>query len=372
MFRTLDRHVLCEWLKIFAIMVSVMIGILIMDDMYRTLGKLFELGVPTWRILQYYCYLMPSLVPVILPVSMLLSFIFTLSALHRNNEITAMRAAGMNDFRITRSLWIASVLIAVLFFWMNGSVIPRSKEVSRKIYDSALIERSAKNNTLSDASIVNNLCFNNRKNSRLWYMNSFSRNTNVGNGVTVSILDSKDREIARIMARRGVYDDVDKCWFFLDGQEIEYDAARNKSVRAVGFDKKYYRNFTERPQIMILSMARPQDLSLFENNTVLEALGGDDDFSDALPYLVRKYSIWASPMICLIVLAIAIPFSITGVRVNPVVGVTKTMGAFFAYFIIDSIMTALGGNGLIPPAVAALVPPVAVAVWTVFLYRKHF
>lgn len=93
-------------------------------------------------------------------------------------------------------------------------------------------------------------------------MNAFSQATNKGRGVRVSILDRMGREISRIMAREGVYDETEFCWFFTDGQEITYAPDTHRPIKAIGFDKKYYKNFDEEPNIMILSMRRPKDLSL--------------------------------------------------------------------------------------------------------------
>ncbi len=369
----LDRYILFEWFKVFCIAVAVMVGILLMNDMYSTLGNLFESGIASEQILLYYALLSPTLIPIFLPISLLLSFMFVLGSLHRNNEITSMRAAGMNDFRITRSLWLASFVIAGVFLWLNASVIPQCKEQSRKLYDNAMVEKQMRSSTgNTNAGIVKTLCFNNRRDSRLWFMNSFSRMTNVGKGVRVSTLDSKGRELSCVMAREGVYDDVDKCWFFIDGQEITYDVEKNKQKMAMGFNKKVFKDFKERPDIMLLSMNRPSDLSLSENKKILDALGNDENYKDALPYLVRKYSIWSSPLICIIVLAIAIPFAMSGVRTNPMVGVSKTIGMFFGYFILDSIMTGLGSKGIISPLIAALIPPFLILIFTAFLYRKNF
>ena len=342
-----------------------------MNDMYSTLDNLFESGASTFTILKYYAFLSPTLIPVFLPISLLLSFIFILGSLHRNNEITAMRAAGMSDLRITRALWIASVVASGFFFWLNASAIPQCKEASRKIYDNAILE-SKISEGYKGAGVIVSLCFNNRRDKRLWFLNSFSRVTNKGRGVRVSVLDDQAREIYRVMAREGVYDDVDKCWFFVDGQEMEFDAKNNRPIRAVGFDKRYFRNFKERPEIMILSMEKVHDLSLNENKILLDAFGADGEYAAALPYLVRQYSLWLSPLVCVVVLAIAIPFSMTGVRTNPMVGVSKTIGMFFAYFVLESLMNGLGGKGIIPPLVAALIPPCIILVWTAFLYRKVF
>ena len=371
--RTLiDRYILVEWVKIFLIAIAVMLGILLMNDMYSTLGKLFESGVGTHRILLYYALLSPTLLPIFLPISLLLSFMFVLGAMHRSNEITAMRAAGMNDLRITRSLWFASFVLAGAFLWLNASVIPFCKETSRKIYDDAMMERQLKISQVERVGVVAPLCFNNRRDGRLWFLNSFSKNTNRGNGARVSILDGDSREVARVMAREAVYDDVDKCWFFLDGQYMRFDPKTGNLSKPEVFGKRYFRNFGENPQIMILSMSRPEDLSLSENKVLLDAFGNDENYGEARPYMVRKYSIWVSPLICVIVLAIAIPFSMSGVRTNPMVGVSKTIGMFFAYFVLENVMSGLGAKGALPPMVAAFCPPLLIFVWTLFLYRKVF
>ena len=103
--------------------------------------------------------------------------------------------------------------------------------------------------------------------------------------------------------------------------------------------------------------------------TLIDAFNDKESY-EAKPYLVRWYSIWASAFACIIVVAIAIPFSVAGVRTNPMVGVSKTVGLFFLYFVIDSIFSALGGRGYIPPLWASTIPVVAMMLFALSLYRK--
>ena len=58
----------------------------------------------------------------------------------------------------------------------------------------------------------------------------------------------------------------------------------------------------------------------------------------------------------LIILAIAIPFAVSGVRVSPVVGVSKSIGLFFIYYILTTLATVFGGKGYLEPAWAAAMP----------------
>ena len=73
-------------------------------------------------------------------------------------------------------------------------------------------------------------------------------------------------------------------------------------------------------------------------------------------YAVRYYGLLAETLGSLIIIALAIPFAVSGVRVNPAVGVSKSIGLFLIYFILFKASTALGARGTLDPMWAALAP----------------
>lgn len=370
MWKVWDRYIFAEWLKIFGVAIGVTLGILILESVYNKLGGMIDDGATTAEILKYYLYYLPTVVPVVLPISLLLSLIYVLGLLHRNNEIIAMRAAGANIFRITRALWFGGVALSALLFWLNAEIIPSCKALSRTIADNIELKHEiASSRSAENVGNIPQLCFNNRAANRLWFTNSYNRPMKRAKGVRVSVMDAAGRETSRVMAREGVFDDVDMCWFFTDGQEIEFDPSTHRTLKAKGFDKKYFKNFTENPQIMALTMRKVSDLSLFETRDILASFD-NVNAPEARPYMVRWYTILASPLSCIIMVAIAIPFSVAGVRINPMVGVSKTVGLFFAYFILDSLFTALGNRAVIPPLAAAVSPALLVLAFALSLYRK--
>ena len=368
--RIVDRYVFFEWLKVFAATVGVTLGILILNDMYNELDDLIGFKATTLRICYYYWLLIPSFVPVVLPISLLISVVFILGNFHKNNEIVAMRAAGMNVWQITRSLWIAGVLLSGFLFWMNASVVPISKEDAATLYNNLKFENersTGKNGAL--VGRISLLCFKNENDGRLWFINKFSQASKQAYGVEIHITDKQGRETSKIIADEGVFDDVDMCWFFAKGQQIFLDPETSSPISAEPFEKKYYREFKEDPQIMKLSMSRPKDLSLFELQKLLAA-SGDSRSENMRPYAEQLMSLWVSPFACIIVVAIAIPFSISGVRTNPMVGVTKTAGLFFSYYILDSLFSAMGASGYLPAAIAAVLPNLLMLLFALSMYRK--
>jgi len=279
-----------------------------------------------------------------------------------------MKAAGIHVFRISRSLWGASVVLAGLLFYLNAHLVPYCIEASRITQETLKFESEKISGATNNVGIINYLAFNNRLDSRIWFMNRFSQSTNIASGVEVHILDEDGNEKSAIKAREGVFDDVDKCWFFTDGQEIFFDTETGRPVKLEYFNKRYYKDFNEDPTIMKLSTRRAKDLSVTELQTLISSLGAKNEM---LPYNVALHNIMTSPLVCIIVVALAIPFSIAGVRTNPMVGVSKTVALFFAYYVILNIFTAIGSRGILSPALAAWAPNIIALLFALSLYRKN-
>jgi len=52
---------------------------------------------------------------------------------------------------------------------------------------------------------------------------------------------------------------------------------------------------------------------------------------------------------CLIVIGIAIPFAVSGVRVSPVVGFRSRIGLFFLYYLLANLANLIGGREMLTP-----------------------
>ncbi len=366
----LDRYIFREWLKVFLLSLGATAGILLLEDMYNHLDDLISYGATGAQIGRYYLLLVPSLLPAVLPLSLLISVLFILGVLHRNNELTAMRAAGLDLFKITRSLWFAGALVALLLLYLNGDLVPRSILARREWEDSMRFAAEARRASAKDVGIVNQLGFDNRKDRRLWFMNRFSERTFQGFGVCVYQMDANGREVTRIVAREGYYDDAPDArhWVMIEGRELAFDNA-GSPTRSMPFKKKAYPNLTEEPRLMKTLLKRPVDLSLFELREVLSKI--EPQHNERLrAYEVRYHGIIASPFACIVVVGIAIPFAVAGVRSNPMVGVSKSAGLFFAYYVIANVFNLLGAQGHIPTIAAAWAPNVCMLSLAIWLFSR--
>ena len=366
----IDRYVLKEWLIAFALTLGVIVGILILQNMYDSLPDLLDTDASFKQILLYYSLALPTYLPAILPIALLVSLLFALGTLHRNNEIIAMRASGVSLIHISRSLWVAGLLLSLLLVYLTSSVIPKAVEQSRTFLDT--LEFAADETQLGarEIGLLYNLGFDNRKDGRLWFMNRFSERAWLGLGVNVHTRDTSGQELSRISAAEAYFDDTHGHWVFLDGRELLIDHETGDILRALPFEEKKYEDFDEDPSLMLALYKEPKELSINELSRIIDTVPPEENPATHA-YLVRFYSLFAAPFSCLVVVGIAVPFALTGVRTNPMVGVSKAMGFFAIFFVLISIASIFGERQIIPAMLAAWIPNLAMLAMSVHLFEKE-
>jgi lipopolysaccharide export system permease protein len=351
----IDRYILREWLATLALVLAATLGVLLLQEMYDNFSDLLDHGAGASDIAVLYAVRMPSFLTVVLPLDLLISLLYCLGQLHRNNELTAMRAAGLGIFRLTRGIWVIGALCCGLMWLCNSRVVPWSVEESRRIEDSIRFRHDAQTESVDSVGLVKSVTFDNRPDGRLWFINRYSRFTGRAYGVTVSVLDAQRRDVTRYLAREAEYDPATRGWTFRNGSQVELDVETGETVRPTKFSERTFPSFHENPQLMLLIDRNPLDLSFRELRELIDYLISDGS-PKVTKYALRYYSLIADTLSCLIVIGIAIPFAVAGVRTSPVVGVSKSIALFFAYYLLSSLANTIGGRGLLTPEAAAWLP----------------
>lgn len=369
--RTIDRHILKEWLTIFAIVIGATYGLLLLFEVNDSFRDLLRFRAGVGEMLFYYAVVSPSFVSYVLPIAVLVSLLYAFGQLHRNNEIIALRSAGVGLWSITRSIWGCVALLSVLLFHLNSSVVPWSIEQAR------LIKTNLEFNWLAEQGrsgeeigVEYSLGYHNRTDRRLWMISQFSRYTHDASGVQVSVLDSDGREVRRILAAHGVWDEAQRGWTFFDGIDVRRPLDPDR-IEPRPFTRLELPEFHEDPEWMALLLEEPKDLSLYELARIMASPDTADPRKRAA-YAVRYHWLLAGTFGCVISAGFAIPFAVSGVRVNPAVGVSKALGLFALYWLIDRIGKLLGEQQVLAPWAAAWLPILAmtaVAGWLMWRER---
>jgi lipopolysaccharide export LptBFGC system permease protein LptF len=126
--RQLDRHVLVRFLTAFAAVMVACVFLFSMLHFSLRAAKLVQKGFTAARVLQFYLYYIPELLVLFVPLGVTLAAAWSVGKLTRDNEITAMRAAGISPMRIAAPLLVACGVLAVAMFLLNEQVVTRTHE----------------------------------------------------------------------------------------------------------------------------------------------------------------------------------------------------------------------------------------------------
>lgn len=282
-----------------------------------------------------------------------------------------MKAVGISLWKISQPLVLAAVICAVGILYLNASFIPWSVEqqesLKRKIHDRGVA--SAEVSSAEKRRIIHNLGSLNFRENRLWLIGTFDPFNQTGEEVTVYEMDERGQERYRIRAASVEYLKDQQCWKFVNGRELYYNDESAEPYRNHVFAELIRSDYRESPDIMVSLRKKPQDLSLFELRQVLSAYEGYEA-PEIIPYKVRFYRILASPFSCFLVVGFGVPFAASGVRTNPMIGISKAFGMFIVYFLISNIATILGEGGWTSPLISAMIPLVFIGIIALRVFVK--
>jgi len=362
---TFDRYLMREWLQILGLVLAATCGLMLVQVLYDDFRALRDLGARGFVFLTYLAVTIPSFLSVVLPLALLISLLFVLGKLHRGNELTAMRAAGVGFTRMTAPIWIFGVGCCGLSWFLNTTVVPWSVERSRSMREELQFRNESKTLPPDRIGVTYSVAFDNRLARRMWFFNRYSRFTDRGYGVSVSQLDAARREVTRIVAAEAWYDPGKQGWRFKSGRELNFEPETGELLVSRPFIERFELNYHAAPELMLLIDCKAGDLSLRELRILIDYLESERS-PKVVGYAVRYFRLIADTIGPLIVIAIAIPFAVSGVRVNPAVGVSKSIGLFFLYYILSTVSSLLAKQEIVSPAMAAWLPNfgmVALALW---------
>ncbi len=214
---TFDRHLLREWLQILGLWLAATCGLHFVQMSYDEFHTLREEGARGVDILRYIAVTMPSFLAIVLLSALLVSVLFTLTKMHRSNELTAMRAAGVGYLRLMAPIWAVGVLACGIAWWLNSVVVPWSVEQSRALREDLEYRSQSKVMRPDRVGALYDVAFDNPGDRRMWFFNRNSNFTHRGYGISVSQLDPQRRDLSRLVAAEGWFDGERRGWTFKAG-----------------------------------------------------------------------------------------------------------------------------------------------------------
>ena len=124
--KKLDRFVLSSFIGPFAAILLVVVFVLILQFLWLYIDELVGKGLGVKVILEFMLWGACTTLPIALPLATLLSSMMVVGNLGENNELMAIKAAGVSLARVLMPLMLASAVIAVGAFYVGDRLVPKA------------------------------------------------------------------------------------------------------------------------------------------------------------------------------------------------------------------------------------------------------
>lgn len=331
-------------------------------DSLNNLDEFIKKEASLYIIASYYVSLLPIIVNQIMPAACLMSALYLLGHLNKQNEITAMKATGISGARILWPILLVGLTISIAVLAMNETVTPhaatRSAAIKKGLFEFGRKDPGQK--TLSNVTLVT-------QGNRLVFAREMRLDTQTLHDII--ILDQRpDLSLrSKTTAQKGVYQD--HGWTLYEVRRYEFDrtgAIANKPE----LEEKTWIDIDEKPQDFIrqdteAKFLNYQQLKTYIKNTRITG------FEPSPRLLFELYLKIASPFSCLVILFVGTPLALRLRRGGPMLNMGIGILIVSCYYLVIAVFTALGKGGSIPPALAAWLPQALFLIAGLRLIMKY-
>lgn len=193
--KTLDRFILKSYIGPMILTFFIVSFIFLMNFLWRYIDDLVGKGLDFKIILELMGYAVATTIPMSLPLATLLAAIMTMGNLGENNELLAMKSAGISLPRIMMPLTILVVFISIGSFFASNNLVPYAwKQMNTIIYD---IKRQKQTIEFQDGAFFNGI---DNMSIRVGHQD---KNTGLLNQVLIYDTRSKDGTMSTTIADSG-------------------------------------------------------------------------------------------------------------------------------------------------------------------------
>ncbi len=122
--KILDKYLLKSFLVTFTSVFVILFFIFVLQVIWLFISDLAGKDLDTILIAKFLLFKMPSVVPLVLPLSVLLASIMTFGSFAENYEFAAMKSSGISLQRTMRSLTYFILILSIVAFIFANNVIP--------------------------------------------------------------------------------------------------------------------------------------------------------------------------------------------------------------------------------------------------------
>ncbi|MCH9660071.1 MAG: LptF/LptG family permease [Bacteroidetes bacterium] len=125
--KILDRYILVAYLKTFLSVFIILMFIFVLQTIWLYISELAGKDIDVAIILKFLWFFSPKLIPLVLPLTVLVTSLMVFGSFSEKYEFAAMKSTGISLQRAMRSLTYFILGLAAVAFFFANNIIPNSE-----------------------------------------------------------------------------------------------------------------------------------------------------------------------------------------------------------------------------------------------------
>jgi LPS export ABC transporter permease LptF/LPS export ABC transporter permease LptG len=356
----LDLYVIQGWVFYFLILLFAFTDVYIIFDFFQILGDIVRNQAPARVVVDYYRFLLPQVIYLMLPLSILVATLVNFGLLTKSNQVTAIKSAGVSLYRISVPVLMVAALLSVGMFVFEDSVLPETNQRQNALRNQ-IKGKPAQTFHRPDRQWIFG------KSSRIYNYKFFDPDQNVFANLTVFEFDPATfRMTRRIHAARAFWEAPIHGWILENGWARDLNG--NRVTHYEPFSVETFKELTEEPDYFKKEVKPSEQMTALELHSYIAELRQSG--FDVVHLSVQFYRKFSFPLIAFVITLIGIPFSFTMGGKGALTGIALSIGIAIVYWSTSSLFEALGNVSQLPPAMAAWSPDVLFGFAGTYLFLR--
>ena len=124
--RIIDRYIFKQVVRGYILLLLSFTIFFIIIDLSTQLQDLFKERPPLFTIIKYYLFFSPQIFVLVSPFSFLLSALYNIGLLSKDNELISLRTQGLSIFSIARVFLVLAFFLSIVSLFVEDKLIPYS------------------------------------------------------------------------------------------------------------------------------------------------------------------------------------------------------------------------------------------------------
>ncbi|MEE2808239.1 MAG: LptF/LptG family permease [Verrucomicrobiota bacterium] len=348
--KLLTKYIIRQIMAPFSYSLAGFIAIWLIIDLSDNGPDLAKAGASLLGTAKFYLVQIPQIIVTILPITLLLSTLYSLGKLSKNNEIISMVSSGLSLNKILAPIFFIGLYCSLVSLTLNYEWAPEAeshKETVLMSFDK--VDTQSQNKQYK----LNSRLYRNREKHRTWFIGSMPPNLASAKLRNVEIYQSNENGqlIKSFYANQAKWNHSDSSWQLLNGVIIQFNK-NSEEIFQQKFQNHIINDWNETPWEIYSGNPTPEALGISGLSFHLKS-NSEKSAKSLAAFRTHWHYRWALPLSCLVITLIASPLGIISSRQNLTSSATAAMIIFFLMLLLTNLFLALAQGMKVPPPIGA-------------------